>query len=47
MAKSKHRTTKRGTQKKRAREHDAYLQVAHPKLWAQRVHQEYLAAQMK
>lgn len=33
MAKSKHTTTKRGSQKARAAQHDAYLAAKHPNLW--------------
>lgn len=44
MAKSKHNTTKRGTQKQRARTHELYLAQRYPELWRRRVEAEFQAA---
>jgi hypothetical protein len=46
MAKSKHNTTRRGTQKQRARKHEQHLEEAHPVLWRQRCRAEYAAAKL-
>lgn len=43
MAKSKHNTTKRGTQKQRVRTHDAYLKASHPAVWQAKVDRELLS----
>ena len=44
MAVSRHRTTRRGTQKQRARTHHAYLNAAHPQVTAEEFRHAMLLA---
>jgi len=46
MAKTNHRTTRRGTQKQRWRTHDEFLRANYPRIWQQKIDAELAGYRM-